>query len=197
MESWPSLPVPVAPTKHQLFSCTHDNVVTLTCSDTDPGDCLPDTDDADDESPNTFEADLARLAVLGALMPTGDPNRELEMDFCRAEQRLPTLLRAAETFDSEAILLSDFFLLGGSCSRSRLLTETVSSSFLPSGLLTNRLRFLSVNVGCKKLSLSSSQSPNSSASGNSILDIFNHRDLIPEICTDITYENKFSSIEEF
>ena len=84
----------------------------FTWSDCDPGDCRPDIV----VSPNTLEADLARLAVLGALMPTGEPNRELEMDFCRAEQRLPTLLRAAETLEREAILLRDFFLLGSSCS---------------------------------------------------------------------------------
>ena len=89
-----------------------------TWSDTDPGDCLPESV----ASPNTLEADLARLAVLGALMLTGEANRELEMDFCRAEHRFPTLLRAAETLDKEAILLRDFFLLvsGGACSISKL-----------------------------------------------------------------------------
>ena len=45
------------------------------------------------ESPKTVEADLARLALLGVLLlPMGDPNLELDMDFCRAVPILLTLL---------------------------------------------------------------------------------------------------------
>ena len=57
----------------------------------DPGDFLPELTLT--ESPKTVEADLARLALLGVLLlPMGDPNLELDMDFCRAVPILLTLL---------------------------------------------------------------------------------------------------------
>ena len=122
-------------------------------------------------SPNTVEADLARLALLGVrLLPMGDPNLELDRLFCSAEPILPTLLRL-NMLDSEDILDSGFFFFdsGWSVSMSRLHNDTLSPSTASPSLLFNRFLFLKVNLvfrlgGAKKLSLSSVRKLSTSSS---------------------------------